>query len=343
MKISIIFTCVGGPLMPHFLDLVSASQTHEVTIYGVDMNGEAAGKFQCREFRRMPRGDDPDYVTRMLEFARDVGADLVWPTSDEEALALSEVRDQFLKVGCEIAAADYETLSILVDKGGCYDALREYGVSVPDYAVAENREDMLVVLDRILAQDGQAVIKPNTGRGGRGVFVVDNRLSTAVIEDDRREIHANRDDFVANYLEEAISHAPVMVMQRLQEPVFDLDMLTWKGEAVCIAPRRRVNSAVPNDGHMLVDGDDLIELGHTIATCFKTSWLLDCDLMFDVSGVARVLEINPRPSGSVVAPMTAGVPLFDDAISLFAGEKPPKREVPIGTVIRPYTSMRALP
>ena len=86
-------------------------------------------------------------------------------------------------------------------------------------------------------------------------------------------------------------------MSKLKEPVYDLDMLDWKGRTLRVIPRKQFNSAVPNDGHIIVKDHNLIELGKKIISKFKLSWLYDCDIMYDQNNIPQILEINPRPSG----------------------------------------------
>ena len=49
---------------------------------------------------------------------------------------------------------------------------------------------------------------------------------------------------------------------------------------------------------------------------FNLSWLYDCDLMIDKKGNYKIIEINPRMSGSVAVSIEAGQPIFDNLISL---------------------------
>ena len=88
-----------------------------------------------------------------------------------------------------------------------------------------------------------------------------------------------------------------------------------------IIPRKRFNSAVPNDGHIIINDKNLINLGKKIISKFKLSWLYDCDIMYDQNKKPQILEINPRPSGSVVVSICAGVPLIKDLIFLTKGHK----------------------
>ena len=70
-------------------------------------------------------------------------------------------------------------------------------------------------------------------------------------------------------------------MQELQNPIIDIDLLSWKGKPITIIPRKRINPLNPNMGHKTINNKKLIKLGRDIIKNFNLSWLYDCDVMFD--------------------------------------------------------------
>ena len=125
-------------------------------------------------------------------------------------------------------------------------------------------------------------------------------------------------------------------MNKLKEPAYDLDMLAWKGRPLRIIPRKRFHSSIPNDGHIIVNNQNLIELGKKIISKFKLSWLYDCDIMYDQNNKPQILEINPRPSGSIIVSICAGVPLIRDLLFLSKGLKIKKLKLPFNKRIISY-------
>ncbi len=64
--------------------------------------------------------------------------------------------------------------------------------------------------------------------------------------------------------------------------------------------------------------------------------------MIDKKGDYKIIEINPRMSGSSVVSVEAGYPLFDDMISILRGRKIKKISKPINKIIFPYTFLGSL-
>ncbi|MCH8815936.1 MAG: hypothetical protein IH957_12765, partial [Chloroflexi bacterium] len=93
MSFTLLLTCVGGELAPQVIRYLKSSRRHDVKVIGVDADENAAGRHFADAFAVVPRGTDPQYVEAIAELAAKHGADLVLPTSDEEALAMSQSRD----------------------------------------------------------------------------------------------------------------------------------------------------------------------------------------------------------------------------------------------------------
>ena len=61
--------------------------------------------------------------------------------------------------------------------------------------------------------------------------------------------------------------------------------------------------------------------------------LHDIDLMTDIDGRPKLLEVNPRPSGSIAVSLSLGIPIIDAVISNRLGIQIPN------TNISPKTSI----
>jgi len=130
---------------------------------------------------------------------------------------------------------------------------------------------------------------------------------------------------------------PLVISERLSEPTFDLDMLAFNGKSIRVVSRKRLNPAEPNAGHIVKRVKKLENIGKNLIKKFNLSWLYDCDLMIDKKGNYKIIEINPRMSGSSVVSVEAGYPLFDDMISILRKKSIKKINKVINKIIFPYT------
>ena len=339
MIFTILITCVGGELAPQMIQELKLNSRHDIKVIGVDVNIDAVGKYFCDEFSVVPFGSDSNYSAIIQKLVQLHNVDLVIPTSDEEAIAMASSRKLIEKNGCQLACVESETLNILTDKAKTYRFLKKNGVHVPATRIIKNYDSLKAIVESMYKEHGAVVIKPACARGGRGVHVVSS-LSTGVeYFDDRREVHSDLTTFIDTLMQNLKEELPLIVMERLVEPVIDIDLLAWKGRVKRVVARRRVNSAVPNDGHILIGDQTLINLGEKLIDIFQLSWLYDCDVMFDSEGNPCVLELNPRQSGSLAVSIAAGVPMLDDLVSLAKGESILDIELPINRKVVPYKSL----
>jgi len=338
---TVLITCVGGEMAPQMIQQLKDSKRHKVKIIGVDANYDAIGKYFCDEFVVVPYGNNSKYGESIQKLVDLYSVDLIIPTSDEEAVTLSSLKSNLEEVNCVLACIDSSILRVLTDKAKTYQFLKERGIHTPKTQVVENFEFLERVVNSMYKEFGECVIKPACSRGGRGVYVISSKYTKIEVFDDRREVHLDLNNFLNSLMRELKNDFPLVVMERLVEPVIDIDLLCWKGRDIRVIPRRRVNPAVPNDGHIILNDAKLIDLGKKLINIFELSWLYDCDVMFDSKGRPCILELNPRQSGSAAVSLCAGIPLLDDVIDLAKGrvESIPRIDPPFGARVIPYKTL----
>ena len=100
------------------------------------------------------------------------------------------------------------------------------------------------------------------------------------------------------------------------KPIYDIDILARDGKLIRSLVRRRLNPKVPNEGHIIEKFDELYSIANKLVQVLKLSWLYDCDFMLNKAGQPKLLEINPRPSGSLAVSLAAGVNFIEDIIAI---------------------------
>ena len=339
---TLLLTCVGGELSSQVILSLKQSTRYRVRIVGIDSSPHATARHFVDAFHVVPAGTAPNYVDAVRDVVRRETVNLLLPTSDEEALALADDRDAIESLGCQLACTDAKVIRMLSSKSETYAWLDSRGIATPEWHVVHTLKDLTARADAMLAKLGEAVVKPSQTRGGRGAVVIRTDIDGIHPVAGTREIHADPRSFREQLLPVYGEHLPAVVMQRLLEPVHDLDMLAWRGRPLRVIPRRRLDSARPNEGHEIVHRPELIELGRTLIAGLGLSWLYDCDVMYDSAGTPFVVEINPRPSGSVAVTAAAGVPIFEDLIALALGQEVDEIEPPFGRIVVPYRALRAV-
>ena len=131
-----------------------------------------------------------------------------------------------------------------------------------------------------------------------------------------REIHTNFKLFNKNLKKKIKLKFPILLTERLIEPVYDIDILALKGNLKKIVIRKRKISANPDYGHTVVKDPKILKYCKNIVKKMDLSYLLDFDIMFDEKNNPKLIEINPRMSGSISESYKKNIFLIDDLINL---------------------------
>jgi len=340
----VLVTAAGGALSPLNIRLLKAGTRNAVWVGAVDVLNEAAGRYFADAFATVPNGLDDGYVEAIEALVRDWSIDLVLPWSDEEALALARVRGRIEAGGATLACASLDALEIMNDKAATFERLQAAGLRVPQWEVARDPDDLDAAIGRIAEATGEFVVKPIVARGNRGTIVVRRDVTGAAPYQGSREIHMDAATFDAAHRTQIAVDLPVMVMERLAAPAYDIDVLARDGAVLRAMPRRRLNPAgVPFTGGVLEPSDALMTLAADVTAALELSWLYDYDVMTAADGAPAIIELNPRPSGSIAAAILAGVPFYEDLISLMRSEPLPEVALPGPVALIPYTDCIAVP
>lgn len=314
----VLVTCVGGDATPALLLDLRSDRQISLVLIGVDVAEPGLAEQFLEAFYQVPQGDSADYVENLLKIAVREQVDIVVPLSDEEAISLSQARDHFDVHGIDVLASPVGVMDIIRDKEKVYACLEDAGVQAPSRVTVETKQQLHEALTRLDFPKNSLVVKPTTGRGGRGTCLLcgdDN--PPAWIGTGRRE---QRLDSLPEQLSAWFELGPLMVMPLLSAPVYDVDIFAVDGDIqYCLARQRHNPVGIPFVGNDIIIDADLEAYCVQIAQVLRLDGLHDIDLMTGPDGTPCLLEVNPRPSGSIVAAHSAGYPVLTAAIAYRLG------------------------
>lgn len=334
---NVLVTCAGGDLYPFLINFLKNKSKHkDIRVIAIDNKPNAIGKYFSDFFEEVPKGNSRNYIKKIKRIVDKYKVNLVIPGSDEEAVNLAKNRVVIEKKNTQLACIDYKNLKILSSKSETYKTLEENGFELPNWRSAQNQNQFMKFLSNYINKKRSFIIKPSSTRGGRDVSVIKLNMKTL------KKIKKSKKKFLNDLQKRYSKKYPIFMSDLLYEPIFDLDLLAWKGKLIRGIVRRRVNPSDPNDGHIIEKNNKILNQGKKIVKIFNLSWLYDCDFMLDKKGNPVVIEINPRASGSSSVSIAAGVPLYDDLISLAKKNRLSNYKIPYGTKIIAYKSLKKI-
>ena len=174
-KPTVVYTCCGGS--GGWSILRSLAPLGKYRLIGADSDGLAAGLYapELDGHRTVPAGDDPAYVAAVVRLCDEEGADLFWPGSDEEILAVARRHDDFAQVGTAVMTSPAATVEAVTDKLATVRKLAELGVLVPrSWRLDEAPDDPSIPV----------IVRPRVARSGKGVRFFDDHGETAKFADE---------------------------------------------------------------------------------------------------------------------------------------------------------------
>jgi predicted ATP-grasp superfamily ATP-dependent carboligase len=208
---------------------------------------------------------------------------------------------------------------------------------VPEFTFVTDSEGLRAAIEKYDYPEKTVIIKPCRGRGGRGLHVLcggDNPPTW--LGRGKRETRVGGQDLNGDRLAGLVQEAS-LVMPCLRAPAYDADVVFVGGGRYSIILRKRVNPAgIPFEGNRIIPDAKVLAYCREVAVCLGLRAMHDIDLMTNSDGDAVVLEVNPRPSGSLAASLAAGFPLIDWAVSAVLGFEveiaEPKKEIEVRAV-----------
>lgn len=339
LSLNLLITCVGGDYGPEIiLRFKNNKITNRIKIFGTDIKkgDDLVAKKFLDKFYQVPKGYKSNYLKKIDQIVKKNKINLILVTSDEESLVLSK-KYQFSEI--KIACSNYKNLIKLSNKIATYKLLEKNKIELPYWLEIKKEGEVMEAINNFEKRRLEFCVKPSISRGGRDVYVINNKLKKITSFQNSREKHLNLKDFKKNYKNLLKKKYPLLMMEKLKTPVYDLDILSKNGNLINSVCRRRIHSALPNSGHIIVKNKKLNVLAKKLSKIFNLNFLHDCDLMIDKKDKFKILEINPRPSGSFVVADAAGFPLVDNIIKIFFNDKKFLKPSNIYKKIIPYKSL----
>jgi carbamoyl-phosphate synthase large subunit len=266
-------------------------------VVAVDADPAAAGLALASSGVTVPRADDPCFLAALLAVAAVQRVDALVGTVAEELPALAAGADRLTAAGIATWLPDAAAVDLCCDKAAF--AGRMHARGVPHPATAGTAAEAAAV-------PGPWVVKPRSGRGSRGVRLLDDAAEVAA----------------------ALAADPALIVQtRLPGREFTADALVDRGgRLLTVVPRWRdeTKAGISVKGTTFASDAVTDVVAAALAAVELTGPANVQGFVVD-DGEATVVEINPRFSGGLPLSLAAGADLVG---TYLAGVRDPGAQLP---------------
>ena len=310
----------------------------EVAVLAESLFSPAAASWCCALPMRVGKWGSADLVSHVL----DTDADLVVPVSEADLLKLAPVRQSVERL-CPVLAPPRDVLDLLLDKHATGRAARKVGESLggdvltgPDEAVLPAGDDVGETSDA----DFPLVAKPRRSRA---------MLEDGVVWGDSARFCADGYDLREAHREFATGRQDTLV----QRPVYGAAILVSvllraDGVPAVVFVHRRLRQAQPEGGPSacaVSHAPNPVIVGPVIALARELGAVgvpVQFELVVPDVGAPVLLDVNPRPWGTLGLALASGADLYGIAARVALGEDAPETcpEYEVG-VVRHYLPFEA--
>ncbi len=269
----IIVTGVGGAAGISIL--LSLKRSNDYYVIGVDSDPYATGQFLASAFHVLPKADDPLFIPSLLNLSQ--GCDAMFCTVDEEIPKINSEKKAF---GCKIFLSETESVEACLNKLKSAQLMKANNIPVPQTWAYEKRASAVRKIGFPL------IVKPVMGRGGKDVFKVSNLNALTAV----------------SYLVQK----KLLVQEYLPEPEYTVDVLANEHSQlrkIVARERVRVKAGVATVSRV-VDPQPFIGPVKRILATFGLKYIFMVQFR---SNPVQVIEIGPRPAGTLILSTEANV------------------------------------
>ena len=348
--VTALLTCVGGMYAPATAQCLRAMDEPRVRVAGTDLRDGIENSVIFDRFEALSVDASGENLgEELLRVCEAAEADVVFPGSESECLAIVPLLDRFCDASVLVPMPDGGIIQAMTDKQAFYRLLNDHGLDRIEFVVAKGIPDVLHAIDELGYPSRGVVVKPQSGTGSRGTFVVLEKPPSPPIRNaERQYAMCTRGEFVE--LSEAWGlngrEHEYLVMHYYDGPVYDVDCLALDYNPVYVVPReRRYRDPLSpvNEGCMVRYDERVVDLIVRAIGEFELNYLFDFDAVVDEDGSPHIIDVSPRMSGSVAASAAAGVNIPGAVARHRAGLPVLETKVGEGTFLMPSPTFYSVP
>lgn len=266
----------------------------------------------------VPKAKDSQYIDHIVNICRKEHITTIIPQYSDELLPMAANLGRFRDMGIEVLVTkDLDKLKIANSKVELYQFFSHKNF-VPQYRIAASPAAVVKGLEELGYPQVPVCIKPAEGEGGKGF-----RIITEEKIDIFSEPPGTPKVDLATYLSQLNKMEKIpelVVMEYLPGKEYSVDCVCKDGTAHLCIPRQRIETTMGVATVSQIEkNEELIRYSQEIISALKLSYNINIQFKYSAEGKPKLIEINPRVSGSLVANLGAGVNMLEASLKLAYG------------------------
>ncbi len=301
-------TGAGAPGAAGIIHCLLQADFVDLTV--ADANANAVGRYLHNDFVQIPEAKAPDFISKVLELCKLKNTQVIMPLVTRELEVFAAAKNQFRSEGIHLMLSDADALQIANNKARLYEHLKMNGIVTPDFKVVHTLAEFKKAIEELGYPNKQVCFKPSVSNGSRGFRIIDDS------KDPYHLLFNEKPDSTymsyAQVLEIFNEHdlPELIVSEYLPGDEYSIDCIANKGETLIAVPRLRTKMlAGISIAGTFVKHEKMIHYAEEIIKSIGLHGNIGIQVKASEDGSHKILEINPRVQGTIVAGLGAGVNL----------------------------------
>jgi carbamoyl-phosphate synthase large subunit len=324
----ILLTGAGAPGAPGIISCYKNNHERNVKIIGVDVKSRVPTIQMLDAFEIVPPSRSLEFIPTLLKIAKKYNVDVIQPLVTSELEILSKNFSLFNKFRIKLCVSPIRNLIISNDKGLLFRKLESLKISIPKSYLIRDVHQFIEVAKKLNFPNFPICFKPTKANGSRGFRIIDSNINrfNLLFKEKPDSTYISYDEVINTFSNNQIPE--LLVMEYLPNDEYSVDLLVDHGKVLYCIPRLRLkmNGGISIDC-VVKNNKEVISYTSKIAKKLKLHGNIGIQVRFSADNQIKILEINPRLQGTVVAVAAAGVNLPYLGVKLALNEKIPRHKV----------------
>lgn len=283
-------------------DWKKRNKESDMPIFGCDMVDNTYGcKFTKLHFK-VKKGDELGYIKEITNIVKEHSIDTIIPLTDPELLPLSSSSTD---IGCKVLVSDEGGLKRVLNKDILYKGLPDIS---PEYIYCDTIDDVTRFIKEFSVDDS-CFLKSVSSYGSRGTkkLVADKRWIDGFCD---KKPEGFGYTFPMSELSSLIKGFKLMAVETLPGKEYSIDCVFDSHARLLfygVREREEIRNGICHTAKFIVDRDnEFLAVIDKIGGFVKMKYNINIQVKRDVNGSLKLLEINPRISGSIGSFLSVG-------------------------------------
>lgn len=298
----------GAPGAPGIINCLL--QADWINLLVGDADAEATGRYLHANFVQLPKASEEDFIEKVFTICQQNNIQVVLPLVTRELFLFARAKEAFAQKGIHILVSSFEAIEIANNKAACYQFLQSKGIQVPQFHIANTKEEFIHAAFELGHPRCDFCFKPSISNGSRGFRIVSDSIDESAQLFDHKPYNTYIAYPQALSILSSKPFPQLLVTEYLPKEEYSVDCLAQNGKALLVVPRLREKmvNGISVKGRFIED-TTIFDYCTRIIEAIGLHGNIGIQVRKNALGEPLLLEINPRVQGTIVAALGAGVNL----------------------------------